>query len=99
MKKPGVSNSKKGAIFNILWLLIENPHKLDYFRQADIKNQLIEEFGINLDRKTIQDYLDILGELSLLSTEDFRDWYNKEFKIELKLKPLRFLSLLSDIEI
>lgn len=78
MKKPGVSNSKKGAIFNILWLLIENPHKLDYFRQADIKNQLIEEFGINLDRKTIQDYLDILGELKLpyeISHENNKGYY------------------------
>lgn len=65
MKRPGVANSKKGAIFNILWLLVENPRNLKYFRQADIKKQLIEEFGIDIDRKTIQDYLNILTELKL----------------------------------
>lgn len=78
MKKPSVSKSKKGAIFNILWLLIENPKNLKYFRQADIKNQLVEEFGINLDRKTIQDYLDILMDLNLpyeLSHENNKGYY------------------------
>lgn len=78
MKKPSVSKSKKGAIFNILWLLIENPKKLKYFRQVDIKNQLFEEFGIALDRKTIQDYLDILIELNLpfeLSHENNKGYY------------------------
>ena len=65
MKKPNISKSKKGAIFNILWLLIENPGKLEYFRQSDIKEQLIQEFGISLDRKTIQDYLEILTEIKL----------------------------------
>ena len=65
MKKPSVSYSKKGAIFNILWLLVENPKGLKYYRQVDIKNQLKEEFGIILDKKTVQDYIDILIELDL----------------------------------
>lgn len=65
MVKPSVSKSKKGAIFNILWLLIENPKKFEYFRIVDIKNLLFEEFSIDLDRKTIQDYVDILIELNL----------------------------------
>lgn len=59
--------------------------------------QLFIYLGNRLHNVQGQEVLDILGELSLLSTEDFRDWYNKEFKIE--LKPLRFLSLLNDIEI
>ena len=32
MKKPKVSIAKKGAMFNILWLLVENPARLDYYR-------------------------------------------------------------------
>ena len=65
MKKPGISKTKKGAIINILWLLIENPKNIKFFRQSDIKQQLYDEFDINIDRKTVQDYLDILLELDL----------------------------------
>ena len=102
MKKPGVSNSKKGAIFNILWLLIENPHKLDYFRQADIKNQLIEEFGINLDRKTIQDYLDILGELKLpyeISHENNKGYYISKRMVPDHHRELLLQNVLNDNEL
>lgn len=65
MKKPKVSIAKKGAMFNILWLLVENPARLDYYRVQDIRKQLLNEFGIKLDYKTILDYLNTLMELEL----------------------------------
>ena len=65
MKKPKVSIAKKGAMFNILWLLVENPARLDYYRVQDISEQLLNEFGIKLDYKTILDYLNTLMELEL----------------------------------
>ena len=65
MKKPKVSIAKKGAMFNILWLLVENPARLDYYRVQDIREQLLNEFGIKLDYKTILDYLNTLMELEL----------------------------------
>lgn len=83
MKKPKVSLSKKGAIINILWLLIENPTNLKYFRIQDIKELLIIEFGISLDRKTIQDYVNILIDLDL--DIKIKHDYNKGYYINKRM--------------
>lgn len=66
MKKPGISISKKGAMLNILWIMVENPTNLSFFRVMDIKKLLEDEFGIELDRKTISEYLSILVDLKFL---------------------------------
>ena len=66
MKKPKISFSKKGAIINILWLLVENPNNRYRMRICDIKNDLLSEFGIELNEKTVKDYVDILQDLDFL---------------------------------
>lgn len=66
MKKPKISFSKKGAIVNILWLLVENPNNRYRMRICDIKNDLLSEFGIELNEKTVKDYVDILQDLDFL---------------------------------
>ena len=56
---------------------------------------------IRLDRSFIntpgQEVLDILGELSLISTDIFRVWCKDELKIE--LEPLEFISIGNNIKI
>lgn len=66
MKKPKISFSKKGAIINILWLLVENPNNRYRMRICDIKNDLLSEFGIELNEKTVKDYVDILQDLDFM---------------------------------
>ena len=66
MKKPKISFSKKGAMINILWILVENPNNRYRMRICDIKNDLFSEFGIELNEKTVKDYVDILQDLDFL---------------------------------
>ena len=66
MKKPKISFSKKGAMINILWILVENPNNRYRLRICDIKNDLLSEFGIELNEKTVKDYVDILQDLNFL---------------------------------
>lgn len=65
MKKPKTLFSKKAALFNILWILVENPTNLEYFRISDIMELLEKEFGIKLDYKTVLEYVNILMDLNL----------------------------------
>lgn len=65
MKKPKTLFSKKAALFNILWLFVENPTNLEYFRVSDIMELLDKEFGIKLDYKTVLEYVNILKDLNL----------------------------------
>lgn len=62
---------------------------------------LVTSIFISLENKLHnikgQDILELLGEISLIKTDDFRDWCNLELK--LKLDPLNFRSLKGEIEI
>ena len=63
--------------------------------------KLMTNLFIRLDRSFIntpgQEVLDILGELSLISTDIFRVWCKDELKIE--LEPLEFISIGNNIKI
>ena len=75
--------------------------RLDYLTPSEKNNKvesiiyLMTELSMYLDRSMNgipgQKVLDILGELSLISTDNFRDWCKKETNID--LGPLVFESL------
>lgn len=65
MKKPMIGKGNKGLIFAILWLLVENPTDLTYFRVRDILKLLKEEFRKDVDYKTAYGYLQALTEMEL----------------------------------
>ena len=82
--------------------------RLDYIKLLDEDNSDIEviiylmaKLFMSLESKLINtqssEVLELLGELSIRSTENFRDWCKEEFGYE--LEPLEFISLSSNIKI
>jgi hypothetical protein len=82
--------------------------RVDYLTESDKNLSKVEQvikkmtnLFIRLDRsfKDVpgQEVLDILGDLSLISTDDFRVWCKDELNVE--LRPLKFTSINNNVMI
>lgn len=58
---------------------------------------LMLKFIVLLDSKRGEDALDILGNVGIIKTQEFRDWIEKN--CDIKLKPIQFISVDNIIDI